>query len=297
MKKTLSVVAAGATVALVGAAAGASASAPAVHRAHAHMPKISVVATKHSFKVKGPKTFAAGRVALSLKSVGSENEAEVVQLKNGYTLKDARADLTAFGEAQGSGPNGSTPKSALKHLNRAINHVRFFGGLDASSQTESGTFVLPKPGKYLVLNDTNLPEQARVLRVTGPAVHRKAPKSTAAVVALTKRRFGGSKTLPHNGTITFKNDSSESPHFLNLLHVKKGTTKKQVFDYLMSGSQGPPPFGLPGQAGTDVVGKGNSMTFSYSAPKGEYVEACFFPDPKTGMPHALMGMLRIVTLK
>jgi hypothetical protein len=32
-------------------------------------------------------------------------------------------------------------------------------------------------------------------------------------------------------------------------------------------------------------------------PKGEYVEVCFFPDPKTGMPHAYMGMIGTVTLK
>jgi hypothetical protein len=31
-------------------------------------------------------------------------------------------------------------------------------------------------------------------------------------------------------------------------------------------------------------------------PAGDYAEMCFFPDLKTGMPHAMMGMVRIVHL-
>jgi hypothetical protein len=112
---------------------------------------------------------------------------------------------------------------------------------------------------------------------------------------LTTRRFGGAKVLPAKGTITFRNKSSESPHFLDLLHVKKGTTKTDVFNALMSNN--PPTFFLNGQVGTDPVGEGNAQTLTYNLPKGEYVEVCFFPDPKTGMPHAFMGMIGIVTLK
>jgi hypothetical protein len=31
-------------------------------------------------------------------------------------------------------------------------------------------------------------------------------------------------------------------------------------------------------------------------PAGDYAEVCFFPDLETGMPHAFMGMVRIVHL-
>jgi hypothetical protein len=39
------------------------------------------------------------------------------------------------------------------------------------------------------------------------------------------------------------------------------------------------------------------MTVDYDLPAGQYVVMCFFPDPKMGgMPHALMGMLEMITL-
>jgi hypothetical protein len=259
---------------------------------------LHITISKGHFKVAGPRTFAAGRVALTLTAVGNEREVEVGSLKKGYTFKDVRADLTAFGEKQGSGPNGSTPKSALKHLNRVINRTNLYGGLDAQAgQTLRGTVVLPTAGTYYIFNDSGqLPNHPTKLTVTGPEVTRAAPDSTATVTALTKRRFGGAKTLPAKGTITFKNDSTESPHFLDLIHVKQGTTKKEVLTALLSGGNGPPPFALKGEAGTDTVGKGFSQTLTYNLPKGEYIEVCFFPDPKTGMPHAFMGMIGIVQL-
>jgi hypothetical protein len=112
------------------------------------------------------------------------------------------------------------------------------------------------------------------------------------------KRFAGSRNLPAKGTITFKNASINSPHFLALQHVKKGTTRREIIKAFNSGpgSGGPNPF-LDGSVGTDVVGPGQSQTLTYSLPAGTYVEACFFPDLQTGMPHAMMGMVRIVHLK
>jgi len=298
MRKAVGVVAASAAVALIGAGAGVSAAAPHASSAGLPMPTIKVKASKHSFKASGPTTFTPGRVRLVLKATADEPEAELVSLNSGYTFKKARADLTKFFTQQGSGKNGSTPKSALKALNRVVDGVNFYGGLDVvGGTTESATVVLPTAGKYFLVNDThNLPKVAKRLTVTGAAVNRAAPKSSATVTALTKRRFGGAKTLPRKGTITFKNKSTESPHFLSINHVKKGTTKKQVLNSLQS--QGRPSWLLKGQISTDVLGEGHSMTLHYSKkPKGKYVELCFFPDPKTGMPHALMGMIRFVHVK
>ena len=48
---------------------------------------------------------------------------------------------------------------------------------------------------------------------------------------------------------------------------------------------------------TDAISPGYAQTLNYSLPAGEYVELCFFPDPKTGIPHAFMGMVKTVQLK
>jgi hypothetical protein len=110
-----------------------------------------------------------------------------------------------------------------------------------------------------------------------------------------QNRFGGSKVLPARGTITVVNHNVTSPHFLVMLHVKKGTTRKQILQGLESPN--PPSFALPGGIGTDALSMGQSQTLSYSIPKGSYAQLCFFPDPTTGIPHAFMGMIRLVTVK
>jgi hypothetical protein len=296
MRKAVGVAAVTTVVALTGTGAGIA--APHASSAGSVLPTITVHASKHGFKVSGPSKFSAGRVGLVLTSKGRENTVEIASVKKGYSVKKARADIKAFFTKAGSGPHGSTPKSALKHLNRMINNVNFYGGLDAvPGQTERGSMVLPKAGKYFVINDTKLPKSVETLKVSGPAISRPAPKSSGTQTAVTKRRFKGPKTLPSKGTITFKNKSTESPHFLDLQHVKKGTTKKQVLKALESKPGQGPNIIRKGQAATDVLGEGNSQTLSYTLPKGTYAELCFFPDPKTGMPHALMGMIRIVTVK
>jgi hypothetical protein len=109
------------------------------------------------------------------------------------------------------------------------------------------------------------------------------------------KRFSGSHVLPASGTLTFHNTATNSPHFLVLQHVKRGTTRHQVIRAL--NSNGAPRFILKDTVGTDVVSPGRSQTLSYKMPRGEYVEMCFFPDLQTGMPHALMGMVRVVHLR
>jgi hypothetical protein len=159
----------------------------------------------------------------------------------------------------------------------------------------TGTVVLPHAGTYYAWNDVAVPTQPVKLTVTGPEVTRSSPHPTATVTAMTDERFGGAATLPASGTITFRNQSTTSPHFLTLQHVKEGTTRAQVLASLSA--PGEPSFALNGDANTDAVSPGQAMTLTYTLPKGEYVEACFFPDLKTGIPHALMGMVRIVHLR
>jgi hypothetical protein len=79
--------------------------------------------------------------------------------------------------------------------------------------------------------------------------------------------------------------------------VKKGTTDKQVADFLASGSQGAPPFAGSGPSvANDVVSPGYSLQVTYDLPEGTYVLLCFVADDVTGKPHALMGMHKVVVL-
>jgi hypothetical protein len=286
--------AAAATIAVIGGGTGAAASAES-HHSVARTPTLSITASKTGFQLSGPRTFRAGRVNLTLKAVGGDRTVQVASFKKGFTFTKLRAALLAFGEGQGQ--TGES-KAGLTALNDAVAHTYLYGGLDADSATARGSVVLARPGTYVIYDDSgNLPTRPRTVTVIGPEVKRASPHSTATVVATSAKRFGGAKILPARGTITFANRSNNSPHMLSLQHVKTGTTRKQVIDFLSTGQQGNPPWGLQGSANTDIVGDGLSQTLTYHLQKGEYIEMCFFPDLQTGMPHALMGMVGIVTLK
>lgn len=250
-------------------------------------PKLTVTVTKTGNTVQGPRTFKAGRVALQLNVRRAHATLGTLKLKPGYSFKAFRADvLKSFG--------GDIP--ALK---RALRKSVFFGGVAGVRGEEvTGTVVLPRRGTYFLyeFGGNDLVKLAK-LRVTGPRVARAVPQSDGRVVAKTGARFGGSKTFPHKGTLTFKNEATDSPHFLIMQHVAKGTTRGEVLACL-NDEACQFPFGREGALETEVIDPGKTMTIDYDLPRGTYVQMCFFPDPNMGgMPHALMGMVRIVTLK
>jgi hypothetical protein len=255
---------------------------------------LRVAITKYGMYVNGPHTFPAGRVAMFLDAAGGDRGVDIVKFASGYTWKNYRNDLkVAFGNL--FAPGGDT-KKGLKALNHAIAHSTFFGGLySPAGQVRHGLVLLKQPGRYILFDDSgNLPRRPTPLTVTAASGPQTLPSTTATVFAKTTRRFGGADTLPHHGTITFANHATNSPHFLVLQHVKEGTTRKQVLDSFQS--QGPPTFALPDEQESDVVSPGHAMNLHLHLPVGEYAEMCFFPDPQTGMPHAFMGMVRIIHL-
>jgi len=258
---------------------------------------LQVVVTDNNTYVVGPTTIPAGRVNFSIDNSKDKDVLIAVgRLLGDYTWKQLRHDLrVAFSNLFG----GGNQKKGLRALNRAIDNTESDGGLGVGAG-QTGTFSaqLSHPGgRYFVWNDTNLPKQRTALNVTSQSGVQTLPKAGGTVVAKTSRRFGGDDRLPAKGRIKFVNRSTESPHFLELQHVAHGTTRKDVLQYLRSGSQSPPPFAREGSADTGVVGKGQKMTFHVNLPPGTYVELCFFPDPEEGTPHALMGMVHIVHLR
>ncbi|HVU61497.1 MAG TPA: hypothetical protein VHA79_14980 [Mycobacteriales bacterium] len=294
--RTVFAITAAATGALIATSGAPALGASHAKSARATPPLLSVTMSKGAgMKVTGPRTFSAGRLSLTLVAKKGEQEFAIMRLHKGYTLAHLKSDFATYGQAE----DNPTP-AALKALNRIVRRTTFFGGLDSGSghTTVSGSVVLPKAGTYYLLDDANGPGQGGklALHVTAKSENRIAPEPAAHVIAVNAKRFRGSVDLPASGTIEFTNKASNSPHFLFLMHVKKGTTRKQA----IKGVQSPPGKGpnifRDGAVGTDVLHMGKSQTITYTLPAGDYAEVCFFPDLETGMPHAFMGMVRIVHL-
>jgi hypothetical protein len=288
-----------ASLGLVGAGSGVAISAPHAAKAYAATPKLKVLVSKHKFKVHGPTSFQAGTLALTAIGKGGAGAVEVASLKAGYSYAKFQKDIAIFGASFGKqGPS----KKGLRHFNRALDNSTEYGGLNpAKGQKLRGTVKL-KAGSYYLFNDSgNVPKDNPViLSVSGPKANRAPVATSATVKATTAARWRGDTALPAQGSITFKNRSNgshKSPHFVDLERVKKGTTRKDVLDFLQNG-HGQPSFAVAGpHVDSDIVGPGHKMTLRYKLPAGTYALMCFFPDPMTGIPHAFMGMVRIVTLK
>ena len=131
----------------------------------------------------------------------------------------------------------------------------------------------------------------------GGATHHRPPAYSATVKVTSSDRFVTPGTLAAKGTVRVRN-ASDTLHFMALMRVKKGTTAAQVQTYFDSGAQGPPPFAQTGPGvGMGVQSPGRPARLTYDVPAGTYVMLCFVGDDRTGMPHALMGVHHVVTLK
>lgn len=279
-------------VAVVGAAAlvtsplllaptGATASGAST-ASQAAMPHVTATLTKKTITLTGTKGLRAGRVKLSVRGKGI---VEFAMFKSGYDIADFTADVNKFGA-----------KNDVKALKRAIANTQILGGLAGGG---SGTIVLPRAGSYTPIS---IGERGvvfgKALVVKGPARTSSVPRTDGRIIAKNGPSWGGASHLPTTGRFLFKNRGNTGvPHFVILQQVAEGTTTDQVLEYLQSGVETPPPWGLPASMETGSLSPGRSMTVDYDLPGGQYVVMCFFPDPKMGgMPHAFMGMLRMIHL-
>jgi hypothetical protein len=284
LRRTLAIVCASAlasspvllTPTTAGASGAATTSAPAA------MPHLKATLTRKTIRVTGADDLRAGRVHLDVRGRGT---VEFVTFRQGYDVADFTKDVNAYGA-----------ENDLKALKRALKNSTIIGGLSGGG---SGTIVFPKPGAYtpFALGERGV-VTGKTLVVEGPKRSSKAPRTDGSIIGKNGPAWGGASELPMKGRFQFKNKADE-PHFVQLLQVAPGTTTDQVLSYLQSGEEAPPPWAVPEGGGlfTGTLSPGRSMTVDYDLPAGQYVVMCFFPDPKMGgMPHALMGMLRMITL-
>ena len=245
-------------------------------------PTITATLTKKTIRVTGADGLRAGRVKLSVRGKGV---VEFVRFKDGYDIADFTADVNKFGA-----------KNDIKALKRALANTKILGGLAGGG---SGTIVLPRAGSYTPISiGQRGVVHGKAIVVKGPRRTSSVPRTDGRIVAKSGPSWGGSAHLPMKGRLLFKNRGNTGvPHFLILQQVAEGTTTDQVLEYLQSGEEAPPPWALPASLETGSLSPGRSMTVNYDLPGGQYVIMCFFPDPKMGgMPHAMMGMLRMIHL-
>lgn len=258
----------------------AGAADAATTSARAAMPHLTALLTKKTIAVRGADGLRAGRAHLEVRGRGT---VEFATFKAGYDVAEFTADVNKFGA-----------KNDVKALKRALKNTTIIGGLSGGG---SGTIVFPKPGAYtpFALGERGV-VTGKTLVVQGPKRSSKTPRTDGSIIGKNGPSWGGASQLPAKGRFEFKN-KADQPHFVAMQQVQPGTTTDQVLEFLQNEEGPPPSWLLPASMATGTLSPGRSMTVDYDLPAGQYVVLCFFPDPKMdGMPHALMGMLRMVTL-
>ena len=222
---------------------------------------------------------------------GGGSQISLFRLNHGVSVAQFRRDL--------ADEFSQNPKVAARGTRELTRDVTVKGLADVVRGTPAVVTEFVAPGNYYLMDLGNgvLPPALTALTVqrADDDEHDGRLHSDVTVMATSADRFIAPRNWPDEGTYTFKN-TSDTLHFMSLMPVKKGTTDAQIQKFFDHPS-GPPTFFVNGPSvGNDVVSPGLSLQLTYDLPAGTYVLLCFVADDVTGMPHAFMGMHKVIVL-
>ncbi|MGH2932936.1 MAG: hypothetical protein ACRDL2_00260 [Gaiellaceae bacterium] len=239
--------------------------------------------------ISGPTRWHPGPVRIAAASRLPDQELVLLHFRPGYSYAQFQADSA---DAQGHAPVARTA------LARVFAHTIFDGGVNVFPGTPASFTVDVRPATYYLGELVRRPELTAI-HVAGQA--STAQSASAGVITATDAGYRLGATLPAHGTITIRNAGTQL-HRLNLIPVKRGTTRAQLAAYLRKtggkDNAPPPAFALKGaQLGTSDISPNGQMQLTYHLPAGEYALLDFNHDMKTGRPDTLEGVYAVVTLR
>ncbi|MBI1350082.1 MAG: hypothetical protein GC156_03075 [Actinomycetales bacterium] len=215
------------------------------------------------------------------------------------TISIVRTDALDQVMAALPGAFGEDPAAAAQAMRTAHALSTWYGG---GHKGDVWQVYLP-PGNYYALG-----VQSTVMQMAQPVAFTVAGQPRSANVHAVQAAIWATGPVGQNQFryaqlgrqpvmwFAFRNNAHEI-HFLDLTPVKPGTTTAQVKKSFMSDSQGPPSW-VAGEPFTfDVVSPGVRVAIKHSLAPGKYLADCFIPSETDGMPHALMGMYKLVIIK
>jgi plastocyanin len=222
---------------------------------------------------------------------GGGSTVSLFQLDSGRTVSKFQSDL-----AHEFSQNPATAAQGTRELTR---DVRVMGLADVVPGRPEVVTEYIGPGTYYLMDLGNqvFPPALTTLTVRsgGANIEQESDLTSQLGVAVTSAdRFLAPRNWPHQGTYTFAN-VSDTLHMMDIQRVKPGTTDQQITAFF-NGTSHNVPF-MPGPSGgNDVTSPGTIFQVSYNLPPGTYVLLCFIADDQTGMPHAFMGMHKVIVL-
>jgi hypothetical protein len=250
-----------------------SARAAAVH-VHVTVKEHRIIRSKNGFR--------PGNTVFDLTSHGGGIAAvELLRLHDGYTFTEYRHDIDS---------------DEVSDIRRIDHKVVFYGGMPVYKRGVSHFGARLDAGRYFLI-DFDHPRWVR-LRVEGAPQRRSLPRATGSVDMVQDHqdhRFRTPHRLPRSGWLRQTNRTDE-PHFMDMIKVKRSTTKMRVRRAFAGHGPENPKWLLHNYPGTYVVSPGRTVVWRYAYPRGKYLEICFWPSAEDGTSHAEMGMWNLTTL-
>jgi hypothetical protein len=245
------------------------------------IPVVRVHMSSTHIRLSTGNTLHAGRVIYRVVTAKGDHTLQIARLHKGYTLQEAGQDLNkAF---QGD----------VTAIRRVDSHITFRGGAETRPNHPGRFSISLSKGTY-VFTDQNS-NAFTMVTVVGTAPARPSIPVQGSITAYSYG-FGVSPTLPADGWIRAFNQADQ-PHFIVFQRVKASTTNAMVRKAFAAGLSGPQPsWLLKATTSMGVITPYFGEKLHIDLPAGKYLIACFWPDDDTGMPHAFMGMWKLVRL-
>jgi hypothetical protein len=245
-------------------------------------PPVTFVATEFAFT--GPDSIAPGFTTVRLVNNGLQDHHLVLgKLEDGKTLQDVMAFAKAHpgaeppfvswrGAAAGIAPSGSTGST-----------------VDLPAGNYVAICFLPDPTDH---RDHVSKGMIKELVVTGTRQAAQAPQAQGEIRL---KDFGFEAPSITAGTHTFHviNDGPQT-HEVQLIRLNDGATGQDFLAALGPAAKGPPPGIMLG--GPGAYSKGGDGYWTVTFEPGSYIFICFVPDPASGLPHMLKGMIHEFTV-
>jgi hypothetical protein len=266
----------------------------------AEYPELTLVATEYAFDM--PATAESGFTRLTLDNQGAaDHHAMFFRINDDATPDD-------FQQAMMTGDPFAVLQVAASH-----------GGPMADPGGKGSVILDLTPGMYMVVclipDEEGTPHAAHgmvaPLEVTEGASEAVAPETSAAV-SLVEMSFEGLPAEATAGAVTWEvTNNGEQVHEMYVARLMPGMTFDMLMSIMMSEGESATPMAMeatpaasPAAMGPPFVGIGGIAPMSPGMTNyaelvlepGEHFAICFVPDPETGMPHYMMGMVAPFTV-
>jgi hypothetical protein len=283
------------------------------------LPEIAVRVTDTAYEGI-PRELAAGRYLLTAENATSQMEAAVtfMQLPEEMTFQDFIDFVAGFGSPSGATdggtPAGPPPAAGTPPAEGGEGRppdwyyqVEMAGGASAGMPGAAGQAVIElTPGMWVAWAGYPGPPQAPVgVTVTGEVgatpVAAAEPPATVTVDLYDFRFEVEGAFQPGPQWIKVVNEG-EQPHEMLVVWSPVALTSEQVMQLVMLPEGATPPAGMPSEeevrfvGGALTISSGKTEWVRLDLPEGTNVLLCFIPDRETGMPHAAMGMIEVMTV-